>query len=336
MKINKLITAHAVFCIAALVGCSTRSGDNSDNAADKSNTSAPLNIEKLEQVLGMKGTEKNGEYKITVPQNDLNVMVDGFRIIPPMGLGSWAAFTPSSDGVMVMGDIVVTETDLKPVQEEVVRQGLSVTAIHNHFVRDKPHVMYMHIGGMGPEEQLAASVKAVFEKVKEVRGADPAEGSKEAVAFSLDTTQLNEVLGVRGEMSRGVMKHTIGRPDVDLKDHNSTVSSFMGFNTWAAWQGTPEKAAVAGDFAMLEDEVAPVIKALVENGIEVVAVHNHMVHEEPRIFFLHYWGVGPSEKLLKGLRAALDQTGRSKQVSAASASVFPDFDEVLCGTPIEK
>lgn len=287
-----------------------------------------LDMAKIEQVLGMKGVKKDGEYKITVAQNDLNVVVDSFKIIPPMGLGSWAAFTSTPEGAMVMGDIVVTENDLKPVQQEVIRQGLSVTAIHNHFLRDKPHVMYMHIGGMGGEEKLAQGVKAIFEKIKEVRGGNPADGSTESVRNALDTARLNSVLGSKGEMSHGVYKHTIGRPDVKLKDHDAEVTSFLGFNTWAAWQGRPEKAAVAGDFAMLESEVAPVIKALVENGIEVVAVHNHMVHEEPRIFFLHYWGVGPSEKLLVGLKAALDQTG--KKNSSDAASVFPIFDEVLC------
>jgi hypothetical protein len=287
-----------------------------------------LDMGKIEQTLGMKGVTKDGEYKVTVPQNDLNVVVDGFKIIPPMGLGSWAAFTSTADGAMVMGDIVVTETDLKPVQQEVIRQGLTVTAIHNHFLRDVPHVMYMHIGGMGSEEKLAQGVKAILEKVKEVRGMNPADGSKEPVEFSLDTARLNNILGSRGEMSRGVYKHTIRRADVNLKDHNTEVTSFLGFNTWAAWQGTSEKAAVAGDFAMLENEVAGVIKALVENGIEVVAVHNHMVHEEPRIFFLHYWGVGPAEKLATGLKAALDQTGRKNKQT--EASVFPDFNEVRC------
>jgi hypothetical protein len=116
---------------------------------------------------------------------------------------------------------------------------------------------------------------------------------------------------------------------VDLRDHKTAVTTFAGFSTWAAWQGTPDHAAVAGDFAMLEDEVAPVIKALVENGIEVVAVHNHMVHEEPRIFFLHYWGVGSMEKLSKGLKAALDQTGKS-ETTKATASIFPQSSEVLC------
>jgi hypothetical protein len=292
----------------------------------------PLDISRLEQALEMKGIAKDGEYKITVPQNDLSVLVDGFKIIPPMGLGSWAAFAPGPDGAMVMGDIVVTDTDLKYVQEEVIRQGLDITAIHNHFVRDTPHVMFMHIGGMGPEEKLALRVKAVFEKVKEVRGNDPAAAKADVVMNTLDTQWLDNAMGHKGEMGRGVYKYTIGRPDVELKDHSASVSAFLGFNTWAAWQGTAEHAAVAGDFAMLEDEVAAVIKTLVENGIEVVAVHNHMVHEEPRIFFLHYWGVGPVEKLARGLRAALDQTGKRKEPTLAVISgVFPGVSEVICG-----
>jgi hypothetical protein len=311
------------FGLIVVLACST-----SENGESNNQTERKLNIALVEQTLAMKGIEKNGEYKVTIPQNDLNVVVDGFKIIPPMGLGSWAAFTISPEGAMVMGDIIVTENDLKPVQAEVIRQGLTVTAIHNHFVRDKPHVMYMHIGGMGAEDKLASAVKAVFDKVTEVRSGNPADGTKEAVANSLDTAMLNRILGSSGELSRGVYKHTIGRPDVKLKDHNAAVSTFLGFNTWAAWQGSPERAAVAGDFAMLENEVAPVIKALVENGIEVVAVHNHMVHEEPRIFFLHYWGTGPAEKLARALKEALDQTAKERET--ATASLFPEFQEVRC------
>ncbi|MVT08170.1 DUF1259 domain-containing protein [Chitinophaga tropicalis] len=268
-----------------------------------------LDIQKIEQITGMKGVEKNGEYKITVPQNDLNVVVDSFKIIPPMGLGSWAAFTPCRDSAMVMGDIILTETDLAPVQQEVVRQGFMISAIHNHFVRNHPNVVYMHIDGKGKVERLSASVKAIFDKVKEVRGHDPKAAKPDSVNNTIDIARLDSITGHKGEMSKGVYKYTIGRSDVLLQEHGIQVSAFMGFNTWAAWQGTPERAAVAGDFTMLENEVEPVIKALVENGIEVVAVHNHMVHEEPRIFFLHYWGVGPADKLAKGLKAALDETG---------------------------
>ena len=272
-----------------------------------------LDIQAIENALGgLKGTENNGEYKVTIPQNDLKIIVDGFQIIPPMGLGSWAAFAPAAQGAMLMGDVVATETDLWPVQQEVIRQGLTITAIHNHFVRNHPNVMYMHIGGMGDEADLAASVKAVFDKVQEVRGNNPADGPKTDVENPLDTAMIADILGYNGSMNRGVYKVVIGRPDVNLTEHGAPVSTFMGFNTWASWQGTPEKAAVAGDFTMLADEVAPVIKALVENGIEVVAVHNHMVHEEPRIFFLHYWGTGQVEKLARGLRAALDHTQKRK------------------------
>ena len=171
--------------------------------------------------------------------------------------------------------------------------------------------MYMHIGGNGNTSEMAQKAKAILDKVTESRGHSPAAASVPDVTYTIDSKQLDKILGYKGEMSKGVYKYTIGRPDVLLKEHNITVSSFLGFNTWAAFQGTPEHAAVAGDFTMLEDEVTPVIKALVEHGIEVVAVHNHMVHEKPRIFFLHYWGVGNAEQLAKGLKAALSQTGKN-------------------------
>jgi len=268
----------------------------------------------IEKLMGMKGKSNNGEYKITIPQNDLDVMVDGFKIIPAMGLGTWVAFTPTKDGAMVMGDIVLTETDLGPVQKEIIHQGLTSTAIHNHFIRNHPNIIYMHIGGSGKTEVMAQKAKAVLDKVKELRGGDPSKGtaSNEPVQNTLDTKRLDEILGYKAEMSKGVYKYTIGRADVKLTEHGVPVSTFLGFNTWAAWQGTPDKAAVAGDFTMLENEVEPVLKALIENGIEVVALHNHMVHEQPRIYFLHYWGVGNAEQLAKGLRAALDQTGKKQ------------------------
>ena len=269
----------------------------------------------IEKVMGIKGKANKGEYKITIPQNDLSVVVDSFKIIPAMGLGTWVAFTPSGEGAMVMGDIILTETDLKPVQQEVIKQGLTISAIHNHFVRNHPNVIYMHIGGSGTTEMMAQKAKAVLDKVAASRGGNPAAGtaSSEAVANTLNTKKLDDIIGYKAEMTKGVYKYTVGRPDVKLMEHGVTVSTFLGYNTWAAFQGTPDKAAVAGDFTMLENEVSPVIKALVENGIEVVAVHNHMVHEQPRIFFLHYWGIGNAEQLAKGLRAALDQTGKKDE-----------------------
>jgi hypothetical protein len=287
----------------------TSSDVKSDAIACPPGTSK-LDIARIEQITGMKGVEKNGEYKITVPQNDLKIVVDGFKIIPPMGLGSWAAFTPCGDSAMVMGDIILTETDLKPVQQEVIRQGFAITAIHNHFVRNRPNVMYMHIDRSADITTLSNGVKAIFDKVKESRGADPKAAKADSVVNTLNIPMLDSIIGSKGELSKGVYKYTIGRPDVKLQEHGIPVSTFMGFNTWAAWQGSPEKAAVCGDFTMLENEVASVIKALVENGIEVVAVHNHMVHEEPKIFFLHYWGVGKAEQLAKGFKTALNEMGK--------------------------
>ncbi|HEY9340290.1 MAG TPA: DUF1259 domain-containing protein [Hanamia sp.] len=274
----------------------------------------PLDIATIEKITGMKGKENNGQYKITVAQNDLNVTVDGFKIIPAMGLGSWVAFTPYSDGAMIMGDMILTETDLGPFQQEVIRQGLTISAIHNHFIRNHPNVMYMHIGGMGKTDLMAQKVKSLFDKVTQLRGKNPSSASADSVVNTIDTKKLDGIIGYKGEMSKGVYKYTIGRPDVTLKEHGIPVTNFGGFNTWAAWQGTEDKAAVAGDFTMLENEVEPVIKALIENGIEVVALHNHMIHEQPRIFFLHYWGVGSAEKLARGLREALNQTGKGNKM----------------------
>lgn len=268
-----------------------------------------LDIAAIEQVTGMEGTEQEGEYKITVPQNDLDVTVDEFNIIPPMGMGSWAAFTPVEEGAALMGDIVLQEDELAAVQQVLIEHDLTITGLHNHFVREEPDVMYMHIGGQGAEKELAEGVKAIFDRISDLRGSNPAEEEAGEVENTLDTDHINEILGHSGEMNRGVYKVTIGRPDINLDAHGAAVSTFMGFSTWAAWQGTPENAAVAGDFVMLADEVEGVIEALVTNNIEVVALHNHMIHEEPRVFFLHYWGTGASEVLASGLREAIDQTG---------------------------
>ncbi len=285
-------------------------------SAQNTSQSKQLDTAIIEKIIDIKGKSNNGEYKITIPQNDLSVMVDSFKIIPAMGLSTWVAFTPAADGVMFMGDIVITETDLKPVQQEIIKQGLTSTAIHNHFIRNHPNIIYMHMGGMGNTEVMAQKAKAVLDKVKNVRGGDPAKGtaSSEAVINTIDIKMLDDILGHKGEMTKGVYKYTIGRPDVKLTEHGVAVSAFLGFNTWAAFQGTPDNTAVAGDFTMLENEVEPVLKALIDNGIEVVALRNHMVHEQPRIYFLHYWGTGNAAQLAKGLRAALNETGKKQEM----------------------
>jgi hypothetical protein len=319
MKSTRLISLPIITCFLffLLFSCITtysqqkiKVKEKEQMATSNGSIASIVDTATIERITGLKGKVNKGEYKITIPQNDLNVEVDGFKIIPPMGLGTWVAFTPATNGMMIMGDLILTEADLKPVQQEVIAQGLSITAIHNHFVRNNPNVMYMHIGGSGKTEDMAQKVKSVLGKINESRGHNPAAAQVADVTYTIDSKKLDDIVGYKGELSKGVYKYTIGRPDVQLKEHGVPVSTFLGFNTWAAFQGTPAHAAVAGDFTMLENEVAPVIKALVENGIEVVAVHNHMVHEQPRIFFLHYWGVGNAESLARGLRAAINQTGK--------------------------
>lgn len=313
------------FLMVFNTGCSRET-----NTSEKSEQEAvaSLDIHMIENTIGMKGTENNGEYKVAVPQHDLKVMVDGFRITPPMGTTSWAAFTPMQDGAMVMGDIVLLGDEIGPVEKVVIENGLTVSALHNHFVRDDPKVMFMHIHGMGSETKLAQGVRAALDKIKKLRSAKGFSEQTESVQSSFNPEIIDGILGHSGSMNAGVYKVTIGRPDVSLVDHGMPVSTFMGFNTWMAFQGTAKRAAVAGDFAMLEHEVAPVIKALVTNGIDVVAVHNHMVSESPRIFFLHFWGVGPVEELARGLKEGLEQTG----TPVAAGSQEWDFEDVAFGS----
>lgn len=278
-------------------------------AAGAQESIGDLDIKVIRRIVGIEGEVKDGAYKVSVPQNDLGVTVDEFRIIPPMGTSTWVAFTPSRDGAVLMGDVVVTEEEVAPVQRALIEHGLTITALHKHFVRENPRVMYMHIGGEGPEEKLAAGIRAVLDVVAGLRGQDPAAAHADLVPNTLDTARLAGILGHAGEMSRGVYKITISRPDVSVSTRRVPVVSFTGFNTWAAFQGTPEEAAVAGDFAMLEEEVGAVVESLVGRGIEIVSLHNHMVHEEPRVVFLHYWGRGAAEDLARAIRAALETQG---------------------------
>ena len=319
-----------VILIAGMAGACNRQTTEAEGRKEELTNAVvqKLDFGQLDRVLGLKGTRQNGEYKLAIPQSELSVSVDGFRIIPPMGLTSWAAFAPSDAGAVVMGDLIFLEDEIGPVQKAMISSGLMVSGLHNHFVRDKPKVMFMHIHGRGPAGKLADSVQRTLDKVREVRQAK--ELKKQSVApvqTSFDPKTVANVLGHSGEMSAGVYKVTIGRPDVRLLDHGVRVSTFMGFNTWMAFQGTAEKAAVSGDFAMLEHEVPAVMEALAKNNIEGVALHNHMTTEQPRIFFVHFWGVGPVEGLARGLKEALNQTG----TSGHSRNTRITFEDVPAG-----
>ncbi len=267
----------------------------------------PLDTGMIEQLTGVKGqlNEQEGVFKVSVPRTDLAVTVAGVKVTPPMGLTSWAAFMRAGDQTMVMGDTVLLEDQVNPVMDAALNNGLEVTALHNHFFWDSPKVMFMHIGGVGDTEKLAAAVGKVFAKIKETSngGGRAPEANLDPQRTSLDPKRIDAILGVTGDMGNGVYKATIGRT-TRMDGHE--VGNTMGVNTWAAFVGSDATSAVDGDFVMVEPELQPVLKALRRAGINIVAIHNHMEMEAPRVVFLHYWGVGPTVDLAKGLKAALD------------------------------
>ena len=271
---------------------------------------------KIEELTGAKGVfnETEGVFKVTVPRSDLTVMAAGVRLTPPMGLTSWAAFKRAGKHIVVMGDMVLLEGQVNAVMSVALDSGLEVTALHNHFFWDSPKVMFMHIGGMGDEARLAGAVGKVFVKIKETSGGkgDVPTVDIDPAKSSLDPKKIDAILGKSGELKDGVYKVTMGRVTTM---HGETMGSTMGVNTWAAFAGSDDKAVVDGDFAMLESELQGILKALRGAGINVVAIHHHMTGESPRVIFLHYWGIGPTEQLAKGLRAALDRTGNSGKTS---------------------
>jgi hypothetical protein len=265
-----------------------------------------LDTAKIEQLTGGKGelNTQEGVFKVSVPRSDLAVTVAGVKMTPPLGLTSWAAFQPMGNQTMVMGDLVLLEDQVNPVMSVALTNGIEITALHNHFFWDSPKVMFMHIGGMGSTEALAGAVGKVFATIKETSGGKGSvpHAELEPAKTSLDPKAIEEILGVKGQMANGVYKVTIGRT---TKMHDHEVGNTMGVNTWAAFVGSDDTAAVDGDFAMLESELQPVLKALRDAGINIVAIHHHMAMESPRVLFLHYWGVGPTRALATGLKAAL-------------------------------
>jgi Domain of Unknown Function (DUF1259) len=262
----------------------------------------------IERLTGAKGMldEKEGVFKVSAPRKDLSVTIAGVKMTPPMGLTSWAAFKRDGKDDMVMGDMVTTEDQVSPVMSAALDNGLEVTALHNHFIWDSPRVMFMHIGGMGPEQNLATAVGKVFAKIKETSGkTDRPDTQIDPAHSSLDPAKLDSALGLKGQYKEGVYKFVVGRT---TRMHDVEVGNQMGVNTWGTFAGGDDKAVVDGDIAMHEDELQNVLKTLRKVGINVVAIHQHMVGEQPRIMFLHYWGVAKANDLAKGLRAALDVT----------------------------
>lgn len=260
----------------------------------------------------MKGTynAKENVFKVTKPRQNMT-SVAGWKIPPFLGTSSYAAFTPRGNGqVLVMGDNVLFEDEVGPAMNAALENGLEVTALHNHFFFEQPRIYFMHIDGMGDPAQLGAAVKKVLDAPNRVRSqlATPASQYKEGAIPSqsrITAAPLESIFGKKGEMNNGMFKVSFGYP---VNMHETTVGDAMGANTWAGFAGTDDNALVDGDFAVSEDELQLVLKSLRGAGINIVAIHQHMIHEEPRLMFLHYWGQGKAQDLAKAIQAAIKLT----------------------------
>ncbi len=266
----------------------------------------PLDSAKIDELTGLKGkmNEKEGVYKVTFPRNDVKVVVDGWTMPPFMGLGTWAAFTSTQNGAMVMGDTVLFEDEVNAAMSTALDNGLNVTALHNHFFFDQPKVFFMHIEGEGGADKLAGAVRKVYDSIKQTRAANPQPKDSFGAALlpeksSITAAPLNEIFGTQGESKDGMVKFTFGRP---AAMHGVNIGKEMGVNTWAAFAGGDDNAVVDGDFAVTEDELQPVLKSLLKDKINIVAIHQHMTHEEPRIMFFHYWGRGRAKDLANAIK----------------------------------
>jgi hypothetical protein len=264
--------------------------------------------------LDKKGDYKEGVLKVNIPRNDLTVTIKGRSAPTPFGFGGWVAFTKGDGGHdVMMGDLVLTEDEVNPVMSALLENGFDVTALHNHFFWETPRIFYMHVHGMGAAPDLAKRLAPAVKIIDAAAQKATTAPAPAAAQGALDTANLSKIIGSPGEQSGAVYKITIGRPDIDLREHGARITSRMGLNTWAAFTGSDQDAMVAGDVAMLEREVTPVLGALRAAGINVVAIHHHMTGVSPVVIFLHYFGTGPAARLAEGVRSAVAQLGRRTQ-----------------------
>jgi hypothetical protein len=297
MKKYMLVMAAAVVGLLSFAGSMARAQE------------MPAEYQDMLKTLDKKGDFKAGVLKVNIPRSDLKMTIQGIATPTPFGFGGWVALTRGSAGTdVMMGDLVLTQEEVNPVMSALLENGIDVTALHNHFFWDDPRVYFMHVHGMGKATELARRVKPALDLIGHVPTA--AVTPLAIAGAALDTEKLATIVGHAGEQNGTVYKITVGRDDVAMKDHGATINARMGLNTWAAFYGTQEDAVVAGDVAMLENEITPVLKTLRKNGIDVVAIHHHMTEEKPLIIFLHYWGRGPAEKLAGAFKATLDELGK--------------------------
>jgi hypothetical protein len=274
----------------------------------------PSDYAQVLKTVGKTGDYKSNVLKVNIPRNDLHMTVDNLSLPTPFGFGGWFAMTKGDGGDdVMMGDLVLLQEEVNSVMSALLDNGLEVTALHNHFFWDNPRVYYMHIHGHGKAVELAQHVKPALDLIGKGQSAaaSQAPGAGNAKT-TLDTARIAKIVGHEGEQSGTVYKITLGREDIKLKEMGAAINARMGLNTWAAFYGTDDNAAIAGDIAMLENEVTPTLKALRSHGLDVVAIHHHMIGIQPMVIFLHYWGRGPADKLATGFKSALDQLGSSQ------------------------
>jgi hypothetical protein len=264
----------------------------------------------VEQAIGRSGqVQGDGAYKLSFPRSDLKVTVNGVELKPALALGGWVAFSKPGADSMVMGDLVLVEDEVTPVMSSLENSGLQVTALHNHVLHESPRVMYMHIGGHGDAVKLATAIKEALALTKVPAAKPPAAAQQD---IGIDTSGIEQALGYKGKVNGGVFQ--VGAPRAEpITEGGMKVPNSMGLSTALNFQPTGGgKAAITGDFVLIGTEVNPVIQTLRSNGIEVTAVHSHMLDEQPRLFFMHFWANDDAVKLAKGLRAALDKTNSQK------------------------
>ena len=293
------ISARSLWMLLVIAGCALACG---------SAAAASLDAATIGKAAGTKATVQNdGVVKIGWSRSDVPVVVDGMRLPPAAGLGSWAAFAPMGNQAMVMGDTVVFQDEVDAAMDAAFAHGFHVTGLHNHFFYDRPKVFFMHIEGEGSATALASDVKAMWDRIKAVRAAHPhpAEGFGGVAPKpgKLDADALAKIVGHPAEANNGSPKITIGTTG---RMHGQSIGASMGLTTWAAFSGSDQLAAMDGDFIMRADEVQPVLRALRKTGIHIVALHNHMIGDEPAFYFTHFWGKGKAADLARGFRAALD------------------------------
>jgi hypothetical protein len=272
-----------------------------------------IDWKKVDEAIGRSAAVVSGDvHRYAFPRSDLNVTLDGVTIRPALALGGWIAFKPMHGGVMIMGDLVLLETEINPVMLKLIQNGAEITAVHNHLLRSSPATFYMHVGGHGDPVKLATAIRTALAESK--TPLTPPAPPAAQPAIDLDTAQLDQIIGVKGQANGGVYQFAVPRRD-PVSESGVQLSPVgpLGVATAIGFQSTGDsKAAITGDFVLTGEEVNPVIQALRSNGIEVTALHSHMLDEQPRLFFMHFWANDDALKLARGLRSALDKTASAK------------------------